>query len=1161
MKLYTEIEKRIDCIKEHDKEQGDRYIQFWSVVRKVIRDNEYHLTQVTAQLSNYDIHDSAHCDKVLENMEALLGDKMQSLSFFELVLLYLSAKLHDSAMALPKWEYQLLSAVEGTTEVFDRKNLIQINNDLQPPQTVKEVIAFIKNHKKEIYGDFETVKLFVFSIQEEWEFQKDLAKRILDYENFRNEHASELRGRLGSAAEYLNYSEVLRVEYIRSKHHTRVVDYIRTLQDMLADSLGSVTASQVISCLSSICRSHGEDESYVFSLKCDGRIEDEFVNVQFLSILLRLADVIHFSADRAPLSLYAEKRITDFTSLKHWKAKFQELRYKIIRKNAMTEIQFTAFCEEPQIYYFIQHYIDWIDDELTYYHKHLRQLQQVRLPDMEKYDLSLEIRVDRSGICSNPKKFIPEHDLKFTLEQKKIIELLMGVQLYKDKYLCLRELYQNSLDACRCMQAENASGGVTEEFYIRFGLGMKKIDGVEHKYLYCLDNGTGMTKEIVKNHLLKIGNSYYKSKSFDRQNTNWNNAVNPTSQFGIGILSCYMIADKIEITTLHYDSEDGIFSLNIDGISENAYYMKPDEIESEMIGRHGTLVKLFLKTETAAELNNDIPEKLPYVIHVENIDHLNDNVRFICDGFYHSLFYLINSQVGLVPKGIKVEVVLSDEQNIEIIPWNKIFDFRDYPDLTPEEIQNVMYNNYDGSDGNFFSDVAANEVQIRNIENIPITVANENIELYTFVRLSRSNEIDYQLFSLYRTIWDNEDAVFVDGIYAEDYGSKMELYDRMKDNFLINYIGKEKPVLSVDRSMIVSYSETLEQQLEELAQEFIQALVDTMLLYWKENHLSFDALEVKQSLEMVLYQFSELSAEFIYALAQTEAKNITLSNIVCFTDSHSMVGSLVNSSKLTLHGLDLRKCGALEQLIILGKLISADFIAVDTYEVQLLSDGFFSVDSGKSKVSLSGWLEMSSIIIKADRWDGTYCEYDMVSNLWPVVSPDLFHCFDQIYIEKDSHSERYKDLSFLNDHLFKIAQLDPVRIYPQDKIFHTVEQVFSDGVPSASKDMLVSGYSLSEAVQYPYIKFGMEEDCVIFAFIAPRDLTEKEQKSLQEHEKDENYFKGVREGWSVLFFVETGKYYVKPGLATREEMYRWIPRSVRESAVLKYCDTAGKPIF
>jgi HSP90 family molecular chaperone len=52
-------------------------------------------------------------------------------------------------------------------------------------------------------------------------------------------------------------------------------------------------------------------------------------------------------------------------------------------------------------------------------------------------------------------------------------------------------------------------------------LGEEIVDGEKKKFLFCLDNGIGMTKDIVKNFFLNIGNSYYKSREFERRSIRW----------------------------------------------------------------------------------------------------------------------------------------------------------------------------------------------------------------------------------------------------------------------------------------------------------------------------------------------------------------------------------------------------------------------------------------------------------------------------------------------------------------------------------------------------------------------------------------------------------------------------------------------------------------
>ena len=91
--------------------------------------------------------------------------------------------------------------------------------------------------------------------------------------------------------------------------------------------------------------------------------------------------------------------------------------------------------------------------------------------------------------------------MRFQLSDDQVRELLMGVNLYGDKALAIRELYQNALDACRYRQArqqlldhnrrkgEPKFPGTTWSGEIRFTQG---TDERGHAYLECTDNGVGM---------------------------------------------------------------------------------------------------------------------------------------------------------------------------------------------------------------------------------------------------------------------------------------------------------------------------------------------------------------------------------------------------------------------------------------------------------------------------------------------------------------------------------------------------------------------------------------------------------------------------------------------------------------------------------------------
>jgi molecular chaperone HtpG len=1163
MGLIIEIEKRLESQKDCGEGNYDNHMQLWNNIKQIISDNAHHLDQVTAQLHNYDIHDKTHCDKVLENMELILGSKIENLSFYELVLLYLSANLHDCAMALPSWEYKLISSVEGTQEIFDPKNTLRINNDLQPVKTLKETLEFVKQHKSDIYNGFDEVKHFIFTIKEENDFQLDLSKRVIEYESFRNKYATELKQRIKNVPEYLNYSELLRAEFIRSTHHLRAASYIEALKNRFSENIGNAIATQLILCLSTICRSHGENDEYVFSLEYNKRIGEEYVNVQFLAIILRLADAIHFSCDRAPLSLYSEKLISDPISMQHWNAKFQNLTYQIALEKGTIEIQFSAFCENPKVYYFIHRYINWVDHELNNYHRHIKKLQMIRFPSVEIYNLPLAIQVDRSNILANTDKFMPAPDLKFTLEQDKILNLLMGVQLYKDKYLCLRELYQNSLDACRCMEAENTIASVSEQFHIRFGILSKEIDGLDYKILYCLDNGTGMTLDIIKNHLLRIGNSYYRSKLFSQQNINWLNKVKPTSQFGIGILSCYMIADKIEIVTRHYSHPSEVLCLNMDGICENSYYIPPDEIEVEMVGRHGTLVKLYLKQEIINEIKNDIPKKLPYVIHGRNNNYFKGDAQI--DNFKRSLYYLVNRQVGIVPDNIDVEIVTAQDMYEKIIPWNEIFDFRKCSDVTQEDIEALWceYHYLNGADNPYKEVVKCRDY----IEDIPLMLINESVKIFTHISLPLLNipTDDVRVFDFHKYIWNSEDQILVDGIRVSD--SKRQLsnfpYDGILKECLVNYDGQEKPVLSIDRSTIVSMSDELKMQTKSLIDKLPEKLVNAMLMHLDKHCISVDSKEAKLCIDSIIHQFPSLSTKFIFELSKTKASGITFNGILNSTTNNT-INDLIQKKDLSFDDFDMRKFSEMERELIVGKLIPSKSIEIYDTNVKIETDDFYPLSSEEKHILTSDSLALSSAIVRADKWDGIYREYDLVSSLWPIVSPVLFdHCKCEHDINNIVQG-RSKTIFHCGNSLSGIAQLDPVMINSTNGIFSAERDLFRKKAGYVGeRGTLQDAYWLFEMNNHGELVRKEKKDYVLFAFISPRDLNEYEQQRLLDYEDNDDYVKGITEGWSILFVGHEQKYYIKSGKATRDELYALIPNSVRNNKLdnVTYYDTSDKVVF
>lgn len=81
-KIKTRIEILI-------KEKNDsKFNDFWSEIKKIIPEVEAHNKQIISQMTNYDLHDSYHSEKVIEIIEALLGERIEKLHLYELILIY-----------------------------------------------------------------------------------------------------------------------------------------------------------------------------------------------------------------------------------------------------------------------------------------------------------------------------------------------------------------------------------------------------------------------------------------------------------------------------------------------------------------------------------------------------------------------------------------------------------------------------------------------------------------------------------------------------------------------------------------------------------------------------------------------------------------------------------------------------------------------------------------------------------------------------------------------------------------------------------------------------------------------------------------------------------------------------------------------------------------
>lgn len=138
---------------------------------------------------------------------------------------------------------------------------------------------------------------------------------------------------------------------------------------------------------------------------------------------------------------------------------------------------------------------------------------------------------------------------EFKAESKRLLDLMIN-SIYTHKEIFLRELISNASDAIDKLYFKSLTddkvGIKKDDFAINI-----KLDK-DARTITISDNGIGMTKEELENHLGTIANS----GSFKFKNENkLEEDVDIIGQFGVGFYSAFMVAKEVTVRSKAYGSD------------------------------------------------------------------------------------------------------------------------------------------------------------------------------------------------------------------------------------------------------------------------------------------------------------------------------------------------------------------------------------------------------------------------------------------------------------------------------------------------------------------------------------------------------------------------------------------------------------------------------
>ncbi|KKM67944.1 hypothetical protein LCGC14_1466020, partial [marine sediment metagenome] len=510
------------------------------------------LAQAGTALTDFTLHDSGHAFRVAERMIEIIPAKvLPRMSAFELSLLLLSAYCHDIGMSPERrkvtshYEYLLTGAPGDLDEAalgMFQKWLDDEGTDIVPP----------------IAGGSATVEAI------------RLAQEVVTH-------------------------------YSRSRHNDWSEDWMRT--NLSGHGLGNYT--NWLDDLVLICRSHHFGYQALCGDEFDPKLvpaTNKLVHMRYLACVLRLADVLEFDPERTPDVILRHRDVRPRSLVYWWKDHFVA--------PAKEGDGYVVHAEPPnaKIHRAIEISLDEVDQEMSLCwristEKHFEKASGFRKDLPHTWDVLP--RVHRN---IRPKGDVYEYvNGAFRPNTQKLLELLSGVQLYGDSLVALRELIQNAFDAVteqiayQVLEAKDRGTKVDVTALREMSLVDVQLEkkGADH-WLVCTDDGVGMTKEIITQHLLVSGNPRrHQVLALERRCRAAEFAFNRAGQFGIGVLSYFMLADRVEIRTMRSDRPGDA--------DPTGWYFESEgvgsfgELRKERGLTHGTEVRLRLRPDTIGD--------------------------------------------------------------------------------------------------------------------------------------------------------------------------------------------------------------------------------------------------------------------------------------------------------------------------------------------------------------------------------------------------------------------------------------------------------------------------------------------------------------------------------------------------------------------------------
>lgn len=480
---------------------------------------------IAIDFQHYSRHDVSHSVCILETIERLLGkQRVDLLSASDLWLLLEAAYSHDTGMAMTN--EQMLNLWENNTEFSEFINKC-LEDDLEDTSQAALYYKEADNllHEKKKIKDLDG--------KEEITFLNSWPVTIQ------------------------SYLHILMAEYIRKHHAQRVNDSFQTMNS----EMETVIPPRLYQVVISVSQMHGKTFPDIFKeLKyCTDGFGSGCLHPQFAAAMLRIGDLLDIDNNR--FDPYAVRHFgrLPFASLNHMK-KHAAITHICVSES---EISAEADASEYEVALLTDEWFQMIQKEVMDLICSWNEI----VPEALR---GCVLKKSECKVFLNHQRFDSGMRKEFSINKKKIINLLIGANIYSDPLDCFREYLQNAMDASKMqlwMDLKNHKYDLQRNRRILNYDQLTPFDldrSVYHNYRIAImlqwnsskdkiqvqiaDQGIGIEGEYFEK-LSNIGTGWRGREQYKEELPQMAKWLRPTGGFGIGIQSAFMVADFVDMVT------------------------------------------------------------------------------------------------------------------------------------------------------------------------------------------------------------------------------------------------------------------------------------------------------------------------------------------------------------------------------------------------------------------------------------------------------------------------------------------------------------------------------------------------------------------------------------------------------------------------------------